>query len=297
MSDKRYKQKTKFFGIPVPGYGDRIWPELELQKFQIIENMLKAGLRGAVNAVFDEGDMTVKKAEDGSYSVLASATGSHPSVEGTVGGAYFKVAGAVSWDKMVDGTDYFLYLRGSSGTFSDPSDVRPVASTRRLSDGVSVLVAKVSLKGDMSSLDRAPDGKVRVKQLERHLEDWDSPHGEKTAQEELLVRQKLVLGQDCIVEVGLDASPVSIPASVLAGSTRKVVDFASGGPEGAVLECGGRAVFAIVSRVSNGTLTGAAGEVSVGYFGADPRADRPDRVVVRNSGDKGISMRAMVFCG
>lgn len=302
MSGK-YKNRTKLLGIPVPGYGDAIWPELELQKYQLIENMLMAGLRGAVNSVFDEGDMAVRQVENGTYRVTLSATGNHSSAEGTVGGAYFKAPTSVVWEGLKDGTTYFLYLKGSPKTFADQQDVRPVSSPRRLLDKVSVLVAKVELNGDSSVVDRSPDGKMHARDFENHVMDWDNPHGMKVSQDELMVSKVLHLGKDAVIEVGPDDATVRIPASVLAAVTRtsrKVIDFVTGGSLGTMLEGGGVVSFVAVSRICLGPLNvgvDEVGEIAIGYHGSDMSVSRPDQFVVRNSGAVGIPMKALVICG
>ena len=50
----KYKQATKYLGIPVPGWQDGIWPDLEMMKWQMVENMLMASMRGSVNSIFRE---------------------------------------------------------------------------------------------------------------------------------------------------------------------------------------------------------------------------------------------------
>ena len=302
MSLKGYKQRTRRLGIPVVDYDDRIMPELELKKYQIIENMLLAGLRGAVNSVFDEGDMNVARGEDGKWRVTLSATGANSSATGTVGGAYFEAPSSVAWEGLEDGCSYFLYLRGTSKTFESPSEVRAVVSPRRLLDGASVLLARVDLAGDKGELDRDPDGKLHARDVARHVTEQENPHGERVVQDDAMVRRTLAFGKDAKVAFESESGPVEVPASALAeaaGRTRRVVDFVSAGPAGAVLEGGGKVAFVSVSRrvVGEPGWGCKAGEVAVGYFGEDPEAERPDQFVVRNSMDEGIPMRAIVFCG
>ena len=217
-----YKQRTKCLGIPVVGYGDKILPELELKKYQIIENMLMAGIRGELNAVFDEGQMVVRRGENGKYVVVLSANGVSPSVHGTVGGAYFLAPSTVSWEDLNDGTTYFLYLRGSPKTFSDPSMVRPIASERRLMDKGSVLMAVVDLRADNPVLERNPDGKVNARDILKHIKDYDNPHGYKAIQDELLVRKSIVFDADTTIEVRSDTGSVTISAKQLVDAIQKI---------------------------------------------------------------------------
>jgi len=207
----KYKQKTRRLGIPVVGYDDCILPEMELKKYQIIESMLLAGLKGAVNAIFNEGDMTVRKGENGKFSVILSATGAHPSATGSSGGAYFEAPSSVVWDGLDDGYSYFLYLKGSQKTFEEPSEVRPVSSPRRMYDNTSVLIARVDLKGETPFLDRYPEGKISARDLAAHVTDTENPHGEILMQDVVVVRKKIVIDPDAFLEIG----SVSIPASAL----------------------------------------------------------------------------------
>jgi hypothetical protein len=305
-----YKQKTKLLGIPVIDYGDKLRPELEMLKYTIIENMLVAGLRGAASAVFDEGDMNIVRGEDGKYRVTLAVTGDSPSATGTVGGAYFAARSSVSWEGLEEGSSYFLYIKGTPKTFLEPSEVRTVASPRRLLDKGSVLVARVDLQGDRPSLDRSPDGKAHAKDVVRHVLGQANPHGEKLVQDKLLVKKTMAFDNAVVLEFGADGGPVRFKANEIvaalkgiAGRTRKVVDFASAGPKGVVLSGGGRVSFVAVSRRSKGKPDAVpsewskkTGEVFVGYFGEDAAAKSSDQFVVRNDGEAGAPMRALVFC-
>ena len=46
MKSKQYKLRTPRLGLPVPGYKAHIWPEIEMMRWQIVENLLLAGPRG-----------------------------------------------------------------------------------------------------------------------------------------------------------------------------------------------------------------------------------------------------------
>lgn len=294
----KYKQKTRRLGIPVVGYNDVIRPEMELKKYQIIESMLLAGLRGAVNAVFEEGDATIRKREDGSFSVLMSATGARPSCTGSVGGAYFEAPSSVSWEGLEEGRSYFLYLRGSQKTFEDPADVRTIAAERRLQDSVSVLIARVDLGGDKPSLDRYPDGKVNARDLAAHVVDSENPHGESMVQDRLVVKKRISIDPLAVFEIGSVNMEAGVLVEMMSKNRSAVLDFKTGGGEGVVLDAGGKVSFVSVSRLATGKLTKAlVGEVAVGYFGKDSKAATEGQFVVRNSGDVGVDMRALVVLG
>ena len=297
MNKNQYKQATKHFGIPVPGWKDGIWPELELLKWQMVENMLMAAMRGNVNAVFREGSFQIRKETDGTYSVLLTSTGNEPSIQGAVGGAYFDPNQSVIWPGLEAGSAYYLYVKGSENTFQDETAVVPIASTTRMTTKYVTLIAKADLTGDKYEIDRNPPGKLNARDLAQHVLDFDNPHGEKLTQNELLVRNHLAIGDENDADLEIDVNgkehhfSASRLASVLSTKT-EVVDFVSGGLAGTVITTTGKVLFANTVRTGNG---GTVGEVSIGFYGIDPTVESPDHIIVRNEGDIGISMRAMII--
>ncbi len=297
MNKNKYKQTTKYFGIPVPGWGDGIWPELELLKWQMIENMLMAVMRGNVNAVFREGDMQIRK-DNETYSVLLTATGNEPSVQGAVGGAYFDPSKSIIWSGLEAGMSYYLYIKGSEDTFQDEKAIAPIASLTRLNTKYATLIAKADLTGEKFTLDRNPPGKVNARDLAQHVLDFDNPHGDKLTQDELFIRKHLTIGEEVDLELDTNGKeyhiPVSRLVSVLTGD-RKIEDFVSGGCRGTLLTGNGKIVFANVVRTDN--IDRAIGDITIGFYGLDPDVKSEDQIVVRNSSDEiGIALRAMIFC-
>jgi hypothetical protein len=260
----QYKQKTKVLGIPVIGYKDGIWPELEMKKWTIVENMLLAGLKGMKNCIFEEGDLSII-----GDKVILQATGESGSVEGIVGGAYFKGASRIEWYLPKDMTKCLLYLKGTTQTHIDPSIVRTAVSSIPLS-GRAVLSAAVDVKNRV--LDRNPDGKVVAGDIARHMSITTNPHGEKLVQDEIEAGKLTVAGKDVMPEV---------------------VELKTAGKKGIVLTAQRSVSFAQVCRC--GKISGEMGEVSVGYYGSDKKAVNPEDFVVYNSGDTGVSARALIF--
>lgn len=288
-SEKSYKQRTKHFGIPVIGYKDSLWPELELRKYTIIENLLLAATKGATNCVYEEGIMSISVQESGTYSVRLAATGSRCSAMGMAGGAYFRTNNAIEWADLVSGYVYFLYVKSNPKTFLDPTDIRTVASRVRLSESNVVLFGRIDLRGSTVKLDTNPPGKINAFDIISHVSDTENPHGEKMFQDEITVSKKLILQGDIEVEGEQEKAIVPVEeflSMVKNYSKMKIIDFKSGGPKGATLECGFPVKFASVSR-SGSRVDGVTGEVSIEYLG--------NNIVIFNTGDRGIEMKAVVL--
>ena len=281
----RYRQQTKMLRLPVVGDGDRFDPALELRKYQIIENMLLAGMKGLRNCLFSEGDIILQKQPDGTFTVslLAGATG-------IVGGAYFSSPSQMQWAGLQTGRTHYLYLTGTPNTIVDPSQMRTAQTEHRNKDmeNSAILMAKVDLRNE-PSLDRYPTGKLYSRDLAKHSSDSDNPHGESMSQDELIVRKKLVLSaQDGAgLEIRVKDGSVFIPAASIIPS---VMDFTTAGPSGAAMTAMTPVAFVMVSRVHTGDLTAKLGEVSIGYDDANNQC-----FSVFNTGDAGILMRALIF--
>jgi hypothetical protein len=282
---------------------------MELQRFQIIENMLLAGTKGVRNCVFDDGLLELNPETDSTYVATARATGHSPSVIGMVGGAYFEAPAIVTWPGLKKGYFYYLYIRGTNKTFEDFNEVKAVSSTYTV-EGDNLLIATADCRSEQPKLEPYPDGKLYSEDLALHINDVENPHGRELLQDTLYVRQKLALyspeGNPAIVEVLVDGKPVSVsPAAIpgaiaeLAGRQVIVVDFETAGPAGRIIEVKSTAkiVFMQVSRSGNGKLVGSVGESAVGYFGVDPVLHLETEFSFYNTGDAGIPMRALIYCG
>jgi len=301
MKGKGYNRRTRHLGLPVLWYGDRIIPEQELKKWNVVENMLLGGMGGVRSCVFDDGSYRLEPEPGGSFRVTVSATGASPGAEGVHDGVYFKTE-MVSWEGLKAGHSYHLYLTLSARTYEDCSAVR-AASLTYPRDGVGLLMAVVDLTSEPGSVNADPDGKLYSSDLSRHVGDSENPHGRKLRQDEVVVSKVLELGPESVVRIGEDEFPASMfPAAVAEVGGRRVerVDLDSPGPSGTVVKVNGaREVWAVVSvhvRASRGLPSGDVGEIGIGYHGEDPEADDKDEFVVYNGGDPGLPLRAVVIC-
>ena len=292
MSDKSYKQRTRMLGIPVVGDNDGIYPEVELKKYQIIENLLVAGLKGMQNCIFDEGDLALEKKEDGTFFVIMRPYGMHPPLEGIVGGAYFLATDVLVWDNLVAGKTYYLYVARTAHTFSESSSVRAVISEYEQLNKTVIFVGVANLKGT-PSLDRDPVGKIHIADLEQHPSQSENPHG-NLIQDEMMIRKRLVLGDGQGTEIVIVSGEeqVTVPVACLVPST---ASFVTAGGEGVIVSSSARIAFVQTSRVSG--AIGKVGEVSIGYFGQDSKVPNEKSFVVYNDGDTNIPMKALVYHG
>ena len=304
-----YKQCTKRLKIPVHGNGDPLSPPVEMQRFQIIENLLLAGTKGVRNCIFDDGLFDLSPDTGSTYAATLRATGHSPSAVGMVGGAYFEAPPIIAWTGLKKGSFYYLYLRGTSKTFEDFNDVNAVLSMHAL-EGDNLLVGTADCRSDQPKLEPYPTDKLYVEDMIRHIGDTENPHGQTLLQDVLYVRQKLALyspdGKPADIEVLVDGKPVTVPASAIPGAVaelagRKVltVDFDTAGAAGRIIEMkdAGKIVYVHVSRRSVGGIKGTLGETAIGYFGADPALHLANEFSFYNTGDVGLPMKALVYCG
>lgn len=294
MNEKKYKQRTKVLGIPVLGDGDYIVPEVELRKYQIIENMLLASTSGIKNCLFSEGDLALEKAANETFIVVLRANGGSASATGIIGRSYFSAPSIVRWEGLVVGKRYYLYLVGSPKTLVEPSMVRPVVSEFEKKEVLGILMGTVDLTGPAGILERVPDGKVYARDLMRHISDDENPHGEFLLQDGLVIRKKMVLDEQAEIEIRRFNEELLIPSGCL---LPQVVDFMTAGKEGIVIKFGAKVSFVNACRMAGQAAEKTLGEVSIGYYGKDEKVLDNKSVVVYNTGDTDIFMRAIVFFG
>lgn len=296
MNEKKYRQRTKILGIPVVGHGDRIWPETELLKYQIIENMLLAGTRGVRNCLFEEGDLKLESRDNGEFSVILRATGNTQCAVGLISGYYFEAPSQLEWNGLKAGKRYFLYLAGSAKILTEPSFVRTISSEYEKKDMAksSILIATADLRGETPVLDRYPDNKLYERDLVRHGKDSKNPHGESMEQDELIIRKNLVLDAQsgAGVTIRMAQGSATLPATSL---IPRVLECVSGGSGGVSLSVEGRVGFVMAGRMSGGDKSLKLGEISVGYYGSDTSVGKETSFTVYNDGDIGIPMRLVIF--
>lgn len=293
MTDRAYKQRTKILGIPVVGDQDRIYPEVELKKYQIIENLLLAGLKGAFNCIFDEGDMVIEENND-NFSVKILACGNKPAIEGVVGSAYFLISDMIEWNDLNRGKFYYLYITRTNHTFSNSSSIRTIATEYEQKNKNVILIGSVDAREEKIILNRTPKGKILNKELREHIINSDNSHGKNIVQDEITVRKRLTLGDGFGTEIIIhsEKEKITLPVSCLIPN---IISFKSNGIEGIEITATNRVAFTQVSRESG--KEGMLGEISVGYYGQDKNVKNFNNFIVYNEGDKDIPLRALIYYG
>ena len=186
-----YSQKTNHYGIPVLGYGDRILPEVELKKWQFIENLFLACMRGESTAIFAEGNLSLEQRRDKKIYAVMREAGNGVICRGMSGGAYFNAIKPIEWGPLSIGSTYYLEVNANVHTFEDPSVFSVSYSTMSSPSEKVALVASVDMRGDVFKIDRYPPGKNCPALLMRHIEDNENPHGELVYQTNLNVKNFL----------------------------------------------------------------------------------------------------------
>ncbi len=211
-----YRQKTRHFTFPVLGYGDTILPETEIAKWQLVENLFMACLRGEQTAIFHEGDLVLfRDRKQGSIYARMESIGNGVICNGMAAGRYFEAKNPIVWGPLQSGGFYYLYISTTVETDADYSKFDAyVSNTRAPADGV-VLVATVDMRKETYLIDRYPEGKNAPMALNRHIEDNTPPHGE-------LLRQTNLVVENTIDAQDIKADTIIAKTLVLGGKELRV---------------------------------------------------------------------------
>lgn len=283
--------------MPVVGKGDLIKADQEYRKAIIIENMLIAGTQGLTEVVFDDGTYRLNKDGD-VYEVSVTAGGTYPSMEGIVGGYYFKGASKVRWDNLKSGNFHYLYIKATSKTPHENSAIRLTASNVVLGKG-SLLMATVDLREETPVVETNPDGKIYSADVARHAADSSNPHGRELEQEELTITSGLTILATAEIRIGekvLSGKEFVDIANSLLGVTTEIIDFETAGADGVLLSANGKVKNVQVNRRGK-DLDKSIGDFSIGYFGEDDSVDKDSEFMFYNTQETGVSMRALITCG
>jgi hypothetical protein len=164
MATNSYLHKTQFENFHTLGYGDRIWPDVEAENWQRVENRLLAIHN--VNFLKQVGVFQENNPDPYTGTSTVTLSGS-PSFEGSINGSYFYITDNFVWDVDVTSSGtYYLYLTEVTGQY-DPSDAASLeaetSSTKYNSPNdlkQRLLVAVVGVTGltGITSIDDDPEG-------------------------------------------------------------------------------------------------------------------------------------------
>jgi hypothetical protein len=201
-----YKRRTSFFGIPVPGAGDKIRSDDEMVKARIIENQLLAASKGAFCVVYEDGEYTWSKADDGTFVVRCASYGGKPALMGVLNCGLAQSFSTIKWTGLGSGQTHFLYVEWTPTLYEDESSFRVFSQPFRLPQTTkNLLLATINLTDQTKPvIDSNPDGKLYIKDFASHINDNTNPHTPLLVQDELVVRkQQRVSTEDQSVQGGL----------------------------------------------------------------------------------------------
>jgi len=193
MATNHYGQTTGFGTFYALGFGDRIWPDVELQNWQKVENGLLA--MNIENFLISRGTYAVISGTSSEGSVTLSTSGDQPAFEGSIDGSYFKIADVITWtiSKLVDNKTFYIYIKSVTGQI-DPTSIDSIeaevfdyeltTSGDKKSHLLMAIVTYDSVHGIVLA-DINPTGQLTRNGFLSHTTKSTDPHGSVLTQTEL----------------------------------------------------------------------------------------------------------------
>lgn len=182
MAVHNYKKQTALGTFQTLDYGDRIWPDVELENWQKVENAIMA--MSTENILFVRGSFTVVRnpSDATDVTVTLSSVNTDPSFSGAINRCFFRVTEDIVWDLSLptDGI-YYLYLKAITGQI-DPtsSDSLDKECTQIRYTGIDLkerILMAVLTHGTLTSIDGNPEGQLTFEGFQNHILASDDPHG------------------------------------------------------------------------------------------------------------------------
>jgi hypothetical protein len=190
MSTHSYLNKTIFETFQTLGYGDRIWPDVESENWQVLENKILA--MNIENYLIKRGSFTSSVINPSLSEVYISMNGSDPSFEGSINGNYYKIESTMTWslNTFGDGT-FYLYLKEVTGA-TDPTDelslTKEVRTTPYSGSDLKtrIIMATVTVLSGVLTINENPEGQPTANSFFAHVLDTTNPHGSTLTQTNII---------------------------------------------------------------------------------------------------------------
>jgi len=179
-----YGNETSLYKLRTPALGDYISPSEEFRTTRIIENELYGGIRAhsGGHGIVRSGNWQLVSSGVNYKAILneVKAEGK-PAIEGFINQIYFYSDESLSWDGLVNGNTYYLYVQLIETVDTSTrlhKKVLTAANTTGLLPADAVLVAVIYVDEPGSTLvDKNPLGRINIPILGDHIADNHDPHG------------------------------------------------------------------------------------------------------------------------
>lgn len=187
-----YKNKTRFYRIPVMGYGDAITEEEEMRQMSIVDNLLYASTFGVSKCILEEGNYSVKQQGNNYVLEISKPLNSDYSLLGIINYRLFMSTKTVTSTEMFKGNKWYVYVEYTSYLEDSANKFDLSVSLFEKDEDNFLLVAIVDLT-DINNIKINTDtNKIYAKNILAHTADRTNPHGKKLMQEELYLQNNRV---------------------------------------------------------------------------------------------------------
>jgi len=166
MSTNSYLNQTNFGYFQTLGYGDRIWPDVETENWQTIENRLLSVKKE--NSLITEGTFTYQTIDPSLTQVVLTQSGIQASFEGCINGSYYKIMNPLTWDINTNGDGvFYLYLRQVTGETNTTDVISVDAEVTQVQYSITelstrLIMAIVTFSGSSVTINSAPTGQPKI---------------------------------------------------------------------------------------------------------------------------------------
>ena len=221
---RKYSKKTRFYRIPVMGYGDQMTEEQEMAQMSVIDSLLYAACFGCGKAILEEGEYAVEFTPDrmACELVIRPLKQNGYSLMGIINFRMFYSDKELRIGRLQPNVRYYVYAEYDSGMETDPSAFK----IRQYLDEQAASVLRLPLCTVVTSYPAVVDtdvAKPYAKNIMAHTMDTTNPHGRRMTQECLNVRSELTVNGAFVrgsiyrayVTEGLTEVPVKAPGGLL----------------------------------------------------------------------------------
>lgn len=223
MSTNNYLHKTAFDTFQTLGYGDRIWPDVETENWQKVENKLLA--MNLENYLIYRGTFTYPATRDLSgITQITLSPNAGSAFEGCINGMYYNISQeSLVWNVEATSPNdvFYLYLKEVTGAI-DPEDGDSLEKEFAQSIGgvppysgeeldTRLVMAIVTISSNNITVNTTPEGQLTQGSFLNHVIDTEDPHGTTLTQSNLNITDTLTIKsttvyQELVYDVTINAT-------------------------------------------------------------------------------------------
>lgn len=202
-----YKNRTRFYGMPVISKNDQITENDEMIQYGIIDSLLYLACFGSRKAIIEDGNYSIQFNEDGTgaYLLISKNGQSSHAIFGILNGRVFYSEQTLKIGRLVPNMTYYVYVEYNESLELNPMAIRTGFYVEEQENSpYSIPLCVITTTPGSPVIDLDVDKPNISSVLSGHIEDNLNPHGETIIQKNMEITGSITVHGNALHECTYD---------------------------------------------------------------------------------------------